>query len=319
MSQIYEVIIIGGGPAGLTAGIYCARARMKSLLLEDISLASQVLLTERIENYPGFPEGVSSIPLMEKFKEQASNVGLEFAPGKVEKIEQEEKQEGNLARVWKTTVDNKVYHALSLIVATGAGPKKLGLPGEERLTGKGVSYCAICDATFFKGKDVAVLGGGDTAVQEALYLAKFASRVILVHRRSRLRATKILQERIMVNEKIEFSWDSLAKEILGRGMVEGIRVENAKTKKEKRIPCQGVFIFAGYLPNTAFLGGILSMDESGYIITDENMSTSREGVFACGDCRKKILRQVVTACGEGATAAFSSQQYVEKLKGVAYK
>jgi thioredoxin reductase (NADPH) len=300
---MYDIIIIGGGPAGLTAGIYTSRARLKTLLIEDPSRASQAMLTALVENYPGFPEGIGGAEFIERLKKQAGHFGLEFASGNVSKIRP----------AWQVSIDGKTIEALSLIIATGARPRELGVPGEEKFRGRGVSYCATCDGAFFKDKDIVVVGGGDTAIEETLFLTKFAKSIKLIHRRDRLRATKILQERAIDNKKIEFVWNTIVKEILGKDTVEGV-----KTNKETIIPCSGVFIFAGYIPNTDSIRGIVDLDKDGYIITDENMQTSGKGIFACGDCRKKIFRQIITACGDGATAAFSCQQYVENLKEVAY-
>lgn len=305
----YDIIIIGGGPAGLTAGIYASRARMRTLLIERLAPGGQAALTEIIENYPGFPEGVPGLELMKKMREQAIKTGLEIVPGEVTEIEAEKK----LVK----TKDRK-YKALAIIIASGAHPQKLGVPREDRLLGKGVSYCVTCDGPLFKDRDVVVVGGGDSAVEEALFLTKFAKKVILIHRRERLRAAKILQERALANKKIEFIWDSAVTEILGEEGVDGVRVKNKKTKEEKEIPCQGVFISIGIIPATEFLKGLTNIDERGYLLTDEDMKTSQEGIYACGDCRKKLLRQIITACGEGALAAFAATKYVEELKGMAY-
>lgn len=305
----YDIIIIGGGPAGLTAGIYASRARMKTFLIEKLSLGGQAALTEIIENYPGFPQGIPGPELMRKMKEQAIKIGLEIISEEVIEIEVKK-------RVVKTK--DREYKASAIIVASGTQPRKLGILGEDRLLGKGVSYCATCDGPLFKGQDIVVVGGGDSAVEEVLSLTKFAKKVTLIHRRERLRATRILQERALANEKIEFVWDSVVTEILGKEGVDGIRVKNKKTEEEKEIPCTGVFVSIGIVPATKFLRGLVDMDKEGYIPTDENMKTSVDGVYACGDCRKKLLRQIITACGEGALAAFAATKYVEELKGMAY-
>ena len=215
--------------------------------------------------------------------------------------------------------EDQEYKTLSIILASGAEARKLNIPGEEEFRGKGVSYCGTCDAPFFKDRKIVVVGGGDTAIEEALYLSKFAREITVIHRRDRLRATQILQERIFSNKKINFSWNSIPLKILGKDKVEGILIKDVKTSEEKEIPCQGVFVFVGNLPNTKFLKGIIKLDDRGYIITDDNMMSTQEGIYACGDVRKKLLRQVVTACGEGATAAFTAQKYVEELKGTSYK
>ncbi len=314
--KIYDVVIIGGGAAGLTAGIYLTRARMDTLLIEKMSPGGQAILTEVIENYPGFPQGITGPELMQKIEEQALRFGLKIEYGEVVKVEIKEEKQGKIKTV-KT--DNQEYKTLAIIVASGAEARKLGVPGEEELRGRGISYCATCDAPFFQNQKIVVVGGGDTAIEETLYLTKFAREIIIIHRRDRLRATKILQERVFSNKKINFAWDSTVIKILGQEKVEGILIKKVKTGQEKEISCQGVFMFVGNLPNTKFLQGVIKLDDKGYIITDDNMMSSYEGIYACGDVRKKILRQVVTACGEGATAAFAAEKYIEELKGVSYK
>lgn len=325
--DVYDVIIVGGGPAGLTAALYTSRARMKTLLIESSFLPSQAVVTSQIENYPGFPEGISGFELLERFKKQAKEFGAEFTAGGVKAIRPREQQNipvweiepGDAAGDADFSGVSKGYKTLSVVVAAGARPGELGVPGEERLRGKGVSYCATCDGAFFKDKDIVVIGGGDTAVEEALFLTRFGKRVILIHRRDRLRAAKILQEMAFSNEKIDIIWNSVVEEVSGGEKVEGVKVKNLKTKKEKKISCEGVFIFAGLVPNTDFVKGIAELDNNGYVIVDKAMKVSQEGIFACGDCRQTYLRQVVTACGDGALAAFSAQQYVDELKGVGYK
>jgi len=302
---IYDVIIIGGGPAGLTAGLYASRAGLKTLLIESYTLPSQAVVTASIENYPGFPEGIDGFTLIDKFKKQAEKFGLESSLGTVKSIQKD-------IQTWQIEVEDNRYNCLSLIIATGARSKELGIPGENKFRGRGVSYCATCDGALFKDKDIIVVGGGDSAVEEALFLTNFARKVTLIHRRDKLRATKILQERVFSHKKIDFVWSTQVIEILGKENVEAVKVKNLITQQESKIPCQGIFIFVGLIPNTDFLKGIIELDEAGYIITDEEMKTSKEGVFAGGDCRKKRLRQIVTACGDGAMAAFSAQRYVGK-------
>jgi len=306
---IYDAIIIGGGPAGLTAGIYLGRARMDTLLIEKAMPGGQAILTEIIENYPGFPHGITGPELMQKMEEQAVRFGLKIEYGEAVEFKIKEDAEDKVKIV---KINNQEYK-------TGAEASKLKVPGEEELRGRGVSYCATCDAPFFKDQKIVVIGGGDTAIEETLYLTKFVREATIVHRRDRLRATKILQERVFANKKINFAWDSVVTKILGSEKVEGILIQNKKTGKEKEIPCQGVFIFVGNVPNSKFLNELVKLDQKGYILTDGNMMTSQEGIYACGDVRKKILRQVVTACGEGATAAFAAQKYIEEIKGVSYK
>lgn len=311
--KIFDAIIIGGGPAGLTAGIYLSRARMNTLLLEKLSPGGQAILTEIIENYPGFPNGISGPELMQNMEKQAVKFGVQIKYGQVIEVKNDEKSK---VKIVKT--EDQEYRTLSIIIASGAEARKLNIPGEEKFTGRGVSYCGTCDAPFFKDKKIVLVGGGDTAIEEALYLSKFAREITIIHRRDRLRATKILQERIFSNQVINFSWNSIPLRIEGTNKVEGIFLKDTKTKQGKEIICDGVFIFVGYLPETNFLKNIIQLEDKGYIHTDDNMMSSVEGIYACGDVRSKILRQVITACGEGATAAFAAQRYVEDLKGVSY-
>ncbi|MGB3082996.1 MAG: thioredoxin-disulfide reductase [Candidatus Omnitrophota bacterium] len=313
--DVYDTIIIGGGPAGLTAGLYAARARMNVLLIESLSVMGQATMTDMIENYPGV-EKASGIELIDTFKKQAVSFGLSTGTGTVKSLSLSEK-EG--FPVWSVEDENGTREALSVIVATGAIPKKLEVPGEEEFLGKGISYCATCDAAFFRENDIVVVGGGDTAVEEALFLTRFGKKVTLIHRRDRLRAAKILQEKALSSEKMEFVWDTVVKEIAGSDKIEKVKLENVKTGEASELSCDGVFIFAGWRPNTDFLNGILKLSEKNCIVVDQEMKTSEKGVFACGDCCHKALHQVVTACGDGAIAANSAQQYVDELKGIAYR
>ncbi|MEA2087850.1 MAG: thioredoxin-disulfide reductase [Candidatus Caldatribacteriota bacterium] len=310
---IYDAIIIGGGPAGLTAGIYLSRARMNTLLIEKAMPGGQAILTEIIENYPGFPHGIAGPELMQKMEEQAVRFGLKIEYGEVAEVKIKED------KIKIVRINNQEYKTLTVILASGAEASKLEVPGEEELRGRGVSYCATCDAPFFKHQKIVVVGGGDTAIEEALYLTKFVWEVTIIHRRDRLRATKILQERVFANKKINFAWDSVVTKVLGNEKVEGVLIQNKKTGEEKEIPCQGVFVFVGNIPNSNFLKELVKLGKKGYILTDDNMMTSQEGIYACGDVRKKLLRQVVTACGEGATAAFAAQKYIEEIKGISYR
>lgn len=310
----YDIIIVGGGPAGLTAGIYAARAKLNTLLIESTFSPSLITTTDLVENYPGFPEGIGGYELVEKFKAQAERFGVQVLAGDVSAIQGAE-IEGNPG--WGVTAEGE-HQALALIIASGAAYAKLGVPGEREFAGRGVSYCATCDAPFFRGKELVVVGGGDTAVQEALFLTKFATRVTLVHRRDALRATGILQERAFANERLAFAWNAVVEEIVGDKTVKAVRLKDVQTGQTRELATDGVFIFAGYIPNTALLEGIVERDAAGYIITDDNMQTSAPGIFACGDCTRKLLRQVVTACGDGATAAFAAEHYIDELRGTAY-
>ncbi len=315
MSNIYDIVIVGGGPAGMTAGIYSSRARLKTLLLEKMACGGQALLADRIENFPGFPDGISGADLGNWMLKQAEHFGVEIRLAEVKNIILKSAAKDT----FKITIDNgEVIEALALIIATGARWKTLGIPGEKEFAGRGVSYCATCDGPLFKGKNVVVVGGGDTALEDSLFLTRFADKVTIVHRRDRLRATKILQERAYASKKIEFSYNSVAVEITGKGKVEGLEIKDVATGKGKVLECDGIFVFVGISPNSEIIKGLMATDEKGYIISDDNMKTSRDGIFACGDVRKKPLRQVVTATGEGATAAFSAQAYVERLKGIEY-
>jgi len=314
--DVYDVIIIGGGPGGLTAGLYASRANLRVLLFEGNSTVSQITVTDMIENYPGLP-GVTGTELVNRFKEQARSFNLEIRAEQVTGIE--ETRLGDVPGL-KITTDRDTYHTLSLIVATGANWRKLGVPGEEDFIGRGVSFCATCDAPFYRNRDVVVVGGGDTAVQEAIFLTKFARKVTIIHRRNRLRATGILQERAMANEKIEFAWESVVKSVLGDNAgVTGVEIEKVGSPGDTRvIEADGAFIFVGLVPTTAVVKDLVNLDEGGYIIADATMKTSMAGVFACGDCISKTFRQVVTACGDGATAAYNAELYIDELKGQTY-
>ena len=311
----YDIIIIGGGPAGLTAGIYATRSRLKTLLLESMAVMSQATMTEAIENYPGI-ERIGGFDLIEILKKQAISFGLDCIQEGVKKISL---NKNGAHPVWQVDSEPKTFNATSIIIASGAQPKRLDVPGENAFLGRGVSYCATCDGAFFRDKDIIVVGGGNTAVQEAVYLTRFGKTVTIVHRRDRLRATKVLQESAFKNDKINILWDSVVEEIAGTEKVEKIIAKNVKTGETSEIKCEGVFIFAGWHPNIDFVGDIVECTKTDGILTDADMKTSCDGIFAAGDCRHKILHQIVTACGDGAIAAFSAQQYVEKLKGTAYE
>ena len=313
-NNLYDVIIIGGGPAGFTAGIYAARASLKALLIEGATTVSQITVTDMIENYPGMPAGINGFELMQLFREQAAKFGLEITAGDVGALT---RGHDNGRDTWKVQVGRE-YLTLTVIVATGANWRKIGVPGEAAFTGKGVSYCATCDGPFYRNKEVFVIGGGDTAIQEAIFLTNFAAKVTVIHRRDRLRATKILQERALANNKISFLWNSVVDEIEGPDFVQKVSIRNLETGQTSSFAADGVFVFVGLTPNTEICRSLMELDKSGYIIADAQMQTSAPGIFAGGDCTSKLLRQVVTACGDGATAAFSAQLYIEDLKGESY-
>jgi thioredoxin reductase (NADPH) len=303
---MYDVVIVGGGPAGLTAGLYTARGKLRSLLLEQGLTGGLVTTTEWIENYPGFDEGILGAELAQKMERQATRFGLEISSGSVANISINEKiKEVNLDSGQK-------YEARSVILATGAHPRNLKVEGEDEFRGKGVSYCATCDGAFFKGERIAVVGGGDSAIQEAIFLTKFAEKVYIIHRRDKLRSEKILQERAFLNSKIEIIWDSVVEKIAGDTGVNALHVRNVKTDEKSSIDVQGVFIYIGYNPNTEFLAGLANLDEDNYLITDENMATSAPGVFAAGDVRSMSIKQIATTVGDGATAAIAAERYIEE-------
>ena len=303
MNQEYEVVIIGGGPAGLTAGLYTSRARLNSLLIEKGLVGGQIVNAEKIDNYPGFPEGISGLKLGELMHQQATKYGLKTIIAEVTGIEPQPKQ-----IVVKTTEGN--FTAKAVIIASGSERHKLGIPGEEEFTGKGVSYCATCDAAFFKGLPVAVVGGGNAAITEALHLTKFASKVTVIHRRNQLRASGIMQEKAFSQPKIEFLWDTVAEEIEGEDLVTGIKLRQAKTGKKSTLEIAGVFISVGLKPNTDYLKGVLPLDDGGYVITNDKMETEIPGIFAAGDIRRNSARQAITAAGDGATAAFYAEKFI---------
>jgi thioredoxin reductase (NADPH) len=309
MENIYDVVIIGSGPAGLAAGLYAARAKMKTLILEKEKAGGQIVTTEEVANYPGSVEHATGPSLIARMVEQAEEFGAERVLDEIKEIQLNDK-----VKVLKGAKGE--YKAKSVIIATGAKPRPIGCPGEKELTGKGVSYCATCDADFFTDFEVYVIGGGDSAVEEAMYLTKFARKVNIVHRRDELRAAKSIQEKAFKNEKVSFIWDSEVKEIKGDGVVESMVLKNRKTGEETEIVADendgtfGIFVFVGYKPVTDLFNGVIDM-ENGYVITDDNMKTNIPGVFAAGDCRVKSLRQVVTATADGAIAAVQAEKYIE--------
>jgi len=299
----YDVIIIGGGPAGLSAGIYTSRARLNSLLIERGVVGGQIADAEMVENYAGFAEGVSGVELGQLMQQQAVKYGLNTTIAEVTGLELKKDK-----KVVKTTKGD--FTTKAVIIASGLERGKLGAPGEREFTGKGVSYCATCDAPFFKQKPVAVVGGGDVAITEALHLAKFSSKVILIHRRDRLRATRILEERARAEPKIEFLWDTVVEKIEGEDVVKHLNLRQVKTGKKSTLNVTGVFIATGFKPNTGYLKGFLPLDKAGFIKTNDRMETKIPGVFATGDIRLNSARQAITAAGDGATAAINAEKFL---------
>jgi thioredoxin reductase (NADPH) len=308
---IYDTVIIGAGPAGLTAAIYALRGKLNAINIEDPGVMSQAGYAAIIENFPGFPNGISGIELISNFKKQVSILGGAIIQGGVKAISSCGEQGRSM---WRISSDKGEYKGLSVIVASGAVAKRLGVKGEAEFSGKGVSYCAVCDGIFFKDKHIAVVGGGDSALEEALFLSRFAKRLTIIHRRDKLRAVKLLQDRVFSSSKIDIAWDSVVDEISGSSKVEKIRIRDIRSGSLSEIGCEGVFVSIGKSPNTGFLKTVLDIDENGYIITDKGLKTSVCGVFACGDCRDTLFRQVITACGDGALSAGSCIGYVDSMK-----
>jgi thioredoxin reductase (NADPH) len=306
--KIYDVVIVGGGPAGLTSGIYCARETLDTVLLEKSMTGGIPAIVDLIENYPGFPEGITGPELMARTRVQAEKFGLQInefnevkalVPG------------GKSIRI---QTDGETYQSRAVIIASGGEPRRLGLPSEKALLGRGVSYCATCDGPLYKGADLIVVGGGDAAVQEALFLTKFARNVTIIHRRDQLRAQPILQERAFNSQQIEVRWDSVVHTILGDTAVNGIEIENVKTGQCSRQKADGVFIFIGWIPNTDFVKTLLRLDKNGHLITDIHLQTSIPGIYAVGDVRAKEHRQIANAVGDGAVGALSASEYISELK-----
>ncbi len=300
----FDVMIIGGGPAGLSAAIYAARGGLKTAVFERAFVGGQITVTEDVENYPGFEEPLTGFELAEKMHTQAERFGAEFFDEEVTALGME-----GLCKIVETS-DGTKHRAKAVIFCTGAHPRRLNVPGEEQYTGRGVSYCATCDGALYKNKIVAVVGGGDSAVEEALFLTRFASKVYIIHRRDELRAQKIIQQRALNNPKIEMVWDTVVQEIQGDSMVDKLEVYNRKTKDIGYIPVDGVFIYVGILPNNELMESRIDLDEFGFVITDEYMQTNVPGVYAAGDIRHTVLRQVVTATSDGATAAWSAEKWI---------
>lgn len=303
--NIHKVVIIGSGPAGLSAALYAARANLEPLVLTGMDLGGQVSITHIVENYPGFPEGVSGPELTDLFQKQAERFGARLVFDSAVDVDLSE-------RPFRVKGYNENYLAESLIIATGASPRHLDVPGEKEFTGRGVSYCGTCDGYFFKDKDVIVVGGGDSALEESTFLTRYANTVTIVHRRDQLRAGPFLQKRAKENPKIRFVWDTVVEEILGNGTVEAARLKNRKTGEVKDHPIDGVFIFIGHIPNTAFFEGKLEMDAQGYLKVDRYMHTSVPGVFAAGEAADSHFRQVITSAGMGAAAAMEASRFLEE-------
>ena len=300
--QEYEIVIIGGGPAGLAAGLYAARARRKTVLLEKGVIGGQISLTELVENYPGVPS-VNGFDLAQTMLKQAESCGLETQFAETTALE----REGDL---WLVRTAGDEYLAKVVIATSGADYDKLGVPGEERLTGRGVSYCATCDAAFFKGQQVVVVGGGDAAMDEGLFTTRHVDKVTVIHRRDQLRASAILQERAFANPKMEFAWNTVATEILGDEAVTGVRLHNRETGEDSTMDVAAVFIFIGQHPNTTFLRGLVPIDEGGHAVVNEWMETELPGLYVAGDARRNSARQVVSSAGDGATAAIAAEHYL---------
>ena len=306
----FDTIILGGGPAGFSAGIYAARGAVSTAMIDINMMGGQPSNYLELENYPGFST-IGGYDLMEKFEEHADKFGVEkFPMQEIEKIDL-------LSNPKIILTKEAEFKAKSVIIATGAQPMKLGVPGEKEFVGRGVSYCAVCDGAFYREKVVAVVGGGNAAVEEAMYLTKFADKVYVIHRRDALRADKIVQERAFKNDKVEFVWDSVVKEIKGDDLVNTVVIENVKTGEQSKLSVNGVFPYIGIVPNIENINGQLEQDKSGFIITDETMKTSVDGVFAVGDVRHTPLRQVITAASDGAVGAVYAVKYLETLTEVA--
>jgi thioredoxin reductase (NADPH) len=304
--KTYDLIIIGGGPAGLTAGIYAARAKLKTVLLDRLNPGGLVASTDWVENYPGFPEGIVGAELVKKMQEQATKFGAEIVSFK-EVNSADLKGKTKIVRV-----DKEEYQAKAVIIASGTEPKKLGIPGEEEFRGRGVSYCATCDGAFFQGKDIVVIGGGSSGIQEGLFLTRFVNNITVVEFMPHLNAEKILQERAQKNEKFKFFVNHMATSINGKDQVESVTIKDRKASEEKTVPCAGVFVYVGWDPKTEFLRGQVDLDKWGYVIAGEDTKTSTPGVFVAGDVREKNLRQITTAVSDGTVAAFMAEKYIEE-------
>jgi thioredoxin reductase (NADPH) len=306
-----KVIVIGSGPAGFAAAIYAARSQLEPLVIAGPALGGQVAISSEIGNYPGFPEDIAGAELAQLMQKQAERFGARLEMDIVTGV--------NLStRPFKVSTYGGEREAQALIVSSGASPRKLGVPGEEEFSGRGVSYCATCDGFFYIGKEIVMVGGGDAAVEEAIFLTRFASKVTIIHRRDQLRAEKLLQDRAFRNDKIEFLWDTIVTEIVGENSVTGVQVRNVKTGEERLFPTQGMFVAIGYVPNTGFLDGHLEMTDGGYVITDDDQRTSVEGVWAAGDVCDWSYRQIATSVGSGCKAAIQVEHYIARLEDRVY-
>ena len=303
----YDVMIIGGGPAGLTAGIYAGRARLKTLLLEKLIHGGQMMTTDLVENYPGFPEGITGFELSDRMRQQAERFGLEIRSQEVLELKPGKP-------VHTVVLQDGELTAGAVIIATGARYRRLGVPGEDKLVGRGVSFCATCDGALYRDQEIAMVGGGDNALTETMFLARFAKKIHLIHRRDQFRAAKYLQERIAELDNVEIHWDSEPVEFHGRDSLEAVTLKNVKTLETSLLPLSGVFIAIGMLPNSDWLKDLVPMDEWGFIFTDEIMATDIPGIFAAGDVRCKLWRQITTAVGDGSVAAIAAENYLEELK-----
>jgi thioredoxin reductase (NADPH) len=307
--QKEKIVIIGSGPAGLTAALYSARANLQPLVISGSQLGGQISITNEVENYPGFPDGTTGPELVDMMQKQAERFGTRIL---IDEVTEVDLQNGTPFTL-KTYGDH--FEADSVIIAVGASPKRLDIPGEEAFIGRGVSFCATCDGFFFREKDVVVVGGGDSALEEGIFLTRFANQVQVIHRRDELRAVETLKKRAFANEKISFIWDSVPEEILGENKVEAVRLKNVKTEETKEIPTDGVFIFIGHYPNSDLFQGQLGMDERGYVITNGHMMTSVPGVFAAGEIQDPVFRQIATSVGQGCAAAMMVERWLEELEG----
>jgi thioredoxin reductase (NADPH) len=304
-----KVVIIGSGPAGLTAAIYNARADLDPLMIEGMERGGQLMLTTDVENFPGFPDGIMGPELMEGVRKQAERFGTRIMSSDVSRVDFSE-------RPFKIWVEKDLYEAESVIITTGASARWMGLESETRLRGHGVSACATCDGFFFRGKEIAVVGGGDSAAEEALFLTKFASKVYVIHRRDELRASKIMAARVLEHEKIEMVWDSVVEEVVGQDVVTGLKVRNVKTEEVSDLPVEGMFLAIGHTPNTKVFQGQIDLDEKGYILLPgENTMTSVPGVFAAGDVTDHVYRQAITAAGQGCQAAIDAERWLDEQEG----